>query len=380
MRPKHFLMRMSLFLILTFGFAAFFFPVLIKAFLANVWLNSLILSCLFFGIGFTFLQVYLLEPEMKWLESCRDNKELPSRRPRLLAPLVNVFKDSIGNAHLSTFSMRALLDSVDARLDDSREISRFLPGLLVFLGLLGTFWGLVQTVGSIAYVIANLNFTGQGGMENESVKFFDELKAGLSAPLAGMGMAFSASMFGLAGSLILSFLDLQAGQAYRNFSKELEEWLSTLTRLPLASLEPDKTQSGGTVYIMALMEQTNETINHLFRMLKSTEDSRGSLNLALAGFAEKVGTLTDQMKTEQTLMIKIAQSQIELQGAIKKFSDGMDHLGIDEATKLNLRNLDSISVKILEEMSAGRKHVVDEVRDEIRLLSRTIANLAQGEN
>ena len=377
MRPKHFLMRMFLFLLATLSVVTFILPVLIKAFLANIFINFLIVSCLLFGIIFIFLQVYLLEPEMKWLESCRKNKTLPSGQPRLLAPLINVFKDSVGNSHISTFSMRALLDSVDARLDDSREISRFLPGLLVFLGLLGTFWGLVQTVGSIADVIGSLNFTGQGSMENDSVKFFDQLKSGLSAPLAGMGLAFSASMFGLAGSLILSFLDLQAGQAYRNFSKELEEWLSTMTRLPISSMEPDKLQSGGSGYLMALMEQTNETINHLFRILKSTEDSRGSLSVNLAGFAEKISKLTDQMKTEQNLMVKIAQSQIELQGALKKFSDGMAHLGIDENTKLNLRNLDSISVKILEEMSTGRKQIVDDVRDEIRLLSRTIANLAQ---
>jgi hypothetical protein len=276
--------------------------------------------------------------------------------------------------------MRSLLDSVYTRLDDSREISRFLPGLLVFLGLLGTFWGLVQTVGSIADVISNLNFTGQGGLEGGSMQFFDQLKQGLKAPLAGMGLAFSASMFGLAGSLILSFLDLQAGQAYRHFSRDLEEWLSTLTRLPISAMDGERAQSGGSGYVMALMEQTNETMNHLFRMLKETEESRGSLSKSLAGFAEKIGKLTDQMKTEQTLMVKIAESQIDLQTTIKKFADTTAHLGLDASTKANLRNLDSIAVKILEEMSSGRKQVIEEVRDEIRLLSRTIANLAQNES
>jgi hypothetical protein len=379
MKPKHFLMRMFLFLFATFSLVIFILPVLIKAFLANIFINSLILLCLFFGIGFIFLQVYLLGPEVQWLEACRDDMPLPESTPKLLSPLVNVLKESTGTYSISTLAMRSLLDSVDTRLDDSREISRFLPGLLVFLGLLGTFWGLVQTVGSIADVISNLNFTGQGGIEDGSTKFFDDLKNGLKAPLAGMGLAFSASMFGLAGSLILSFLDLQAGQAYRHFSRDLEEWLSTLTRLPIASMESDKTQMGGSGYLLALMEQTNETMNHLFRMLKSSEDSRGSLSKTLAGFAEKVGKLTDQMKTEQNLMVKIAESQIELQTTIKTFSQSLTHLGIDDSTKTNLRNLDAIATKILEEMSTGRKQVIEEVRDEIRLLSRTIANLAGSE-
>lgn len=379
MKPKHFLMRMFLFLLITVTAIMFILPVLIKAFLANPVINTLILGCLCFGIIFIFIQVSLLGPEVQWLEACRDDLPFPEGQPKLLAPLVNVLKESTGTYNISTLAMRSLLDSVDTRLDDSREISRFLPGLLVFLGLLGTFWGLVQTVGSIAEIISGLNFTGQNNIEG-GVQFFDQLKQGLKAPLAGMGLAFSASMFGLAGSLILSFLDLQAGQAYRHFSRDLEEWLSTLTRLPITAMDSERGQSGGSGYIMALMEQTNETMNHLFRMLKETEDSRGSLGKSLAGFSEKVSKLTDQMKTEQNLMVKIAESQIDLQNTIKKFASATSNLGLDEATKNNLRNLDAIAVKILEEMSTGRKHVVEEVRDEIRLLSRTIANLAQNES
>ena len=153
----------------------FILPVLIKAFLANPVINALILGCLCFGIIFIFIQVSLLGPEVRWLEACRDDLPFPEGQPKLLAPLMNVLKESTGTYNISTLAMRSLLDSVDTRLDDSREISRFLPGLLVFLGLLGTFWGLVQTVGSIAEIISGLNFTGQNSIEG-GVGFFDQLK------------------------------------------------------------------------------------------------------------------------------------------------------------------------------------------------------------
>ena len=377
MKPKNFLLRMFLFLLIISSAVFFIFPVLMKAFMANVVVNSLIVFCLLFGIFFVFRQVYILVPEAKWLEDCKNDLDPPFYTPKLLAPLVNVLKES-NSSSMSTLSMRSLIDGVDARLDDSREISRFFPGLLVFLGLLGTFWGLIQTVSSIADVISGISFSSLSSSEDGAVQFFEQLKTGLKAPLSGMGLAFSASMFGLAGSLILSFLDLQAGQAYRHFSRDLEEWLSTLTRLPLSVTDNDRV-AGGSGYLMALLENTNETMNGLFRLMKETEDSRISVNKTMVSVAEKVGKLTDQMKTEQTLMIKIAEAQIDLHETLKNFSEGLKQGGLDDSTKSNLRNLEAITSKVLEEMTIGRKQVVDNIRDEIRLLSKTISNLAQGD-
>ena len=222
--PRIYLVRMAVFLILVGFLVLILFEPLKRAFFGNPGLNALIGGVLLVGIVLAGRQVIRLFREIRWVNhfSGADGRTL-ARPPILLAPMAALIGDPASRAGLSVTTVRSLVDSISARLDESRELVRYLAGLLVFLGLLGTFWGLIETVNSVGRIIGSLR-TG-----SDAAVLFDELKTSLSAPLAGMGISFSASLFGLAGSLILGFLDLQAGQAQNRFYTELEDWLASAT-------------------------------------------------------------------------------------------------------------------------------------------------------
>ncbi|MDX2266226.1 MAG: flagellar motor protein MotA, partial [Hyphomicrobiales bacterium] len=223
--PQVFLWRMFLFIVLVGLLGVILYDQILINFKANPGLNGLILGVLFFGVIFALQQVLRLYPEIRWVNNFRisDPGLAVERAPVMLAPMATMLRRRQGQAAISTIAMRSILDSIASRLDETRETTRYLVGLLIFLGLLGTFWGLLETIQSVSGVIGTLNATG------ESTTVFDELKTGLQRPLDGMGTAFSASLFGLAGSLILGILDVQAGQAQNRFYTELEEWLSGIT-------------------------------------------------------------------------------------------------------------------------------------------------------
>ena len=225
------------------------------------------------GIILVFRQVWMLNIEVNWIETYRSERPGLSvnAAPTLLAPMATMFGERSGELRITTVTMRSILDGVNARLDEERDLTRYLIGLLIFLGLLGTFWGLLQTVRSVADVISSLQVTG-----GELTQIFDSLKEGLNAPLTGMGTAFSSSLFGLAGSLVLGFLDLQAGSAQNRFYNELEEWLSGLTKVSGRSRTLEGDQSV-PAYIQALLEKTadpvfNGNIN-LFLLSSKASDS-----------------------------------------------------------------------------------------------------------
>src|SRR5215212_4401191 len=224
--PRIFLVRMTVFLILCSLILVVIHPQIWTAFKANPPLNALIIGVLIIGIILSFRQVVRLFPEVAWVNSFRlaDPGIALERAPKLLAPMAAILGDQAGRMSISSLTMRTLLDSIGTRLDEARELSRYMTGLLIFLGLLGTFWGLIDTVGSVGGVINNLKV---GGDANAT---FDSLREGLAAPLSGMGISFSSSLFGLAGSLVLGFLDLQMSQAQNRFYTELEDWLSTTVR------------------------------------------------------------------------------------------------------------------------------------------------------
>ena len=218
--PKIFLVGMTSFLVIV-GFVALILSAPITvAFAANPGLNSLIIGVLALGSVFAFRQVFRLFREIAWVNSLVSADPGRARTPLLLAPMATLLNAGAGARGLSTITTRAILDSVGTRLDEGRELNRYLIGLLVFLGLLGTFWGLLQTVHSIGLVIGSMKTGGS------NANMFEDLKSGLSAPLAGMSVSFTSSLFGLAGSLILGFLDLQAGQAQNRFYTELEDFLA----------------------------------------------------------------------------------------------------------------------------------------------------------
>jgi hypothetical protein len=244
-RPGVFLLRMLVFLALAGFVAAILWKQIFEAFISNPGLNAVIIGVLGIGIIYFIRQVARLYPEIRWVNSFRisDPGLVIDSKPQLLAPMATMLRDRRGSLSLSTAAMRTLMDSIGSRLDEARDTSRYLIGLLVFLGLLGTFWGLLETISSVGSTIAALDVKS-----SDSVNLFEELKRGLAEPLRGMGTAFSASLFGLAGSLILGFLDLQAAQAQNRFYNELEEWLSHITELTPRGTEPGTADLTGTLH------------------------------------------------------------------------------------------------------------------------------------
>lgn len=293
-RPQIFLMRMFIFLILVAFIAAILYAQIWMAFLANPALNGLILAVLVVGIGYTFRQVLNLFPEIRWVNKFRiaDPGIKVPKPPVLLAPMATMLRDRRGLLSLSTSSTRSILDSIGTRLDESRETTRYMVGLLIFLGLLGTFWGLLETIASVGQTIGALDASG-----SDSLVVFEELKAGLEAPLSGMGTAFSSSLFGLAGSLVLGFLDLQAGQAQNRFYTELEDWLSGITDLSIAEA------SGQDVapQLRFAMRDVHRSIADLGAKLEAGGGDGGS-NEAVRNLAHGIENLVDTLRSEQTVL------------------------------------------------------------------------------
>jgi hypothetical protein len=319
-RPQVFLWRMMLFLILAVLLAIILdgqTGQLRQSFMANPGLNALIIGVLVVGIVYAFRQVLRLYPEINWVNNFRisDPGLTVEKTPVLLAPMATMLRDRTGHFSLATGSTRSLLDSVASRLDEQRETTRYLVGLLIFLGLLGTFWGLLQTVSSVGSTIGALDTSG-----GENVMLFDQLKEGLAGPLKGMGTAFSCSMFGLAGSLILGFLDLQAGHAQSRFYNELEDWLSGITELQSA----DAGVAGVPPQLRFALLDMQRSLSDLSEKVevKLLSDNTGD---AVKDLAQGVDKLIRQMRAEQKVVREWAdeqaQQQHELASVLRQITD-----------------------------------------------------------
>lgn len=307
--PQTFLWRMVLFVVIATLLTIILAGILMTAFLANPFLNGLILAVLALGIVFAFIQVVRLYPEVKWVNNFRvgDPGLEVTRPPVLLAPMATMMSDQVGQVSLSTTSMRSLLDSIGTRLDEARDYLRYMVGLLVFLGLLGTFWGLLDTINSIGETIRSLDVGS-----NESGVIFEELKAGLAAPLRGMGTAFSSSLFGLAGSLVLGFLDLIASQAHNRFYNDLEEWLSTVTELT-----PGEGGAGvNPAQMRFTMQDMQASIDGLTHQLREGTSGGAKDDEAISELADGVQQLVRQMRQEQKLVREWAQVQADQQAEV----------------------------------------------------------------
>jgi hypothetical protein len=377
-RPQKYLMRMAAFMLVVVVVMVGLADTVWKAFAANAALNGLIFATFLIGVAYVFGQVHRLTPEVRWIEVYRRNEPGLSvpKPPTLLAPMAAMLGERAGKMSLSATSLRSLLDTISSRLDESRETARYLIGLLIFLGLLGTFWGLIQTMGSLSLALGRLQIAAGGDVQT----VFRDLQAGLRAPLSGMGTAFSASLFGLAGSLILGFLDLQAGHAQNRFYNDLEEWLSSVTRLSSGGIG-DGDQSV-PAYVSALLEQTAESLENLQRIMARSEDNRASANTTLLTLADKLSTLSDQMRAEQDLMIRLAEAQVEIKPLLQRLAESSERAagGLDPASRTHLKNLDVYMMRLLEETSMGRKELIEDFRSEVKLLARTVATAIEHSN
>ena len=298
--PRIFLVRMLVFLVLCALVGVVLYKQITTAFFANPGLNALIGAVLFIGTILSFRQVIRLYPEVAWVNNFRiaDPGLAIDRRPTLLAPMAAILGgERTGRMTISQQTMRHLLDSIATRLDEARDISRYMTGLLVFLGLLGTFWGLIETVGSVGKVIDGLKVGGDAGA------LFDTLKGGLAAPLGGMGISFSSSLFGLAGSLILGFLDLQSSQAQNRFYTDLEDWLAGTVR----EYGGDAGGAGGD--LPAAIERLRVSME---------EGSNRGATAAMANLAEAIQGLVGHMRTEQQMIREWADGQSEQNREIKR--------------------------------------------------------------
>ena len=299
--PRIFLVRMLVFLVLCALVMVVLYKQIVVAFFANPGLNALIGAVLLIGTILSFRQVIRLYPEVAWVNNFRisDPGLAVARHPKLLAPMAAILGgERTGRMTISQQTMRHLLDSIATRLDEARDISRYMTGLLVFLGLLGTFWGLIETVGSVGKVIDGLKVGGDAGA------LFDTLKEGLAAPLGGMGISFSSSLFGLAGSLILGFLDLQSSQAQNRFYTDLEDWLASTVR----EYSGESAAGGGE-------------LQHAIERLRSTMEEGGGnrgTTAAMANLAEAIQGLVAHMRNEQQMIREWADGQGEQNREIKK--------------------------------------------------------------
>jgi hypothetical protein len=314
--PRIFLVRMLVFLILCGLIVVVIHPQIWTAFKANPPLNGLIIGVLGIGILLSFRQVIRLFPEVSWVNSFRlaDPGIALERPPTLLAPMAAILRDQAGSMSISSQTMRSLLDSIAIRLDEAREISRYMTGLLIFLGLLGTFWGLIETVSSVGGVINNLKVGSDAGAT------FDTLRDGLSAPLSGMGISFSSSLFGLAGSLVLGFLDLQMSQAQNRFHTELEDWLATTVSdiNTNTAVDPTALPIGSTIGEMGMaIERLREA------MTQSGPGSGKAATTAMANLAEAIQGLVHHMRTEQQMIRDWVDSQAEQHREIRRLLELM---------------------------------------------------------
>lgn len=374
-RPHRYLIRMIMFLVLVGLIGFILHQTLYRAFMSNPILDGFILGVLLIGILWNLRIVLRLFPEVKWAETLRQSRSalVQPDPPRLLGPLARLIASGVGGerTRLSLQASQAALDSLSGRLDEGREISRYLTSLLIFLGLLGTFYGLLLTVNAIANVIGGLT----AGDQNLDL-MFNQLKTGLAQPLHGMATAFSGSMFGLAGALILGFLDLTAGQAQNRFFNEMEEWLVGHMSMALPTMTG---MSGSAIpaYVNALLEQTAEHLESLQRVLSKNEETRSQLVSLMAGLQENMRQNAEAISANQRALQRVADVNAALSPYVRRMSEQnrsdsrTDHFDEDMARRME--RLDTTLASLTGAVTSGRDDLVEEVRNGLRLLAKTVA-------
>lgn len=384
-RPANYLVRMLIFLGVVALGVIFLGDRVLIFFEANPYLNGFILGVLFLGILNTFRLTIMLYPAVNWIRAYQRDVTTQKRPPQVLSPMAKMIRERRGRLRLTTGTMRSLLDSIGTRLDEGREISRYMIGLLVFLGLLGTFWGLMETVTAIIDVIGTLSVSATDNFQT----VFNNFKEGLLASLSGAGTAFSSSLFGLAGSLVLGFLDMQAGQAQNRFYNDLEEWLSGMTRLSsLPEFEGDgqPTLSG---YIQALFENLAEGMEDMREAILRGEEERVAQSRNMDALTQRLTTLTEQMRAEQGLLTQLAETQIELKPTLEAMAQQRDGAQFAQVMRHEFQLLgnriaelqtDSATAdqQIARDAAAANHELMQELRHEFQLLARTLATTYEG--
>lgn len=338
-------------------------------FMSNPYLNGVIVTVFVLGVVSTFLQVWQLMKSVEWIEGFAANRagHRITVAPTLLAPLATLLRSRATMMHISATSSRSIQDSVAQRIDEDREITRYIGNTLIFLGLLGTFYGLATTVPALVETIRSLN-PGEG---ESGADIFGRLQSGLESQLGGMGTAFSSSLLGLAGSLVVGLLELFAGHGQNRFYRELEEWLSTITRLGFATNEEGGNEDSAMLSTFA--EHMGAQLDTMRGMLAQAEQTRGEADDHLAQLTRTIDRLIDVQRgavsgSTDALLIRIADGQDRL---VARLQEG-DGDGLDAESRMRLRSIDTQLLRILEELAAGRQETLADLRSDLAGLTRAI--------
>lgn len=345
-------------------------PRVLPVFLSNPYLNGFIVLVFVIGVLATFWQVVTLIGSVRWIENFVSENDAGAEAPRILAPLAALMRTRGKRMQISATSSRSILDSVAQRIDEAREITRYIVSLLIFLGLLGTFYGLATTVPALVDTIRSLTpAPGETGGQ-----IFERLQKGLQAQLGGMGTAFASSLLGLAGSLVVGLLELFAGHGQNRFYRELEEWLSSITRLGYAG-SGEGEGSGDQQLLVAVVDHMSEQMEHLQQMFAQSDESRAVVDDKLATLADSIERMTEMLERQSaptTALTRLAEGQERLIDALETRNKGDGDSGIDAESRMRLRSIDVQMLRILEEMSAGRQESMAELRTDLAQLTRAL--------
>ena len=349
------------------GFVAL--PRVLPVIEANPWLNGFIIFVFFLGVVACFLQVAQLIQSVRWIEHFVTDRDAGNRPPRLLAPLAALLRRRDRRLQITTSSTRSILDSVATRIDEAREITRYLVSLLIFLGLLGTFYGLATTVPALVDTIRSLAPSeGETNME-----VFTRLMSGLESQLGGMGVAFASSLLGLAGSLIVGLLELFAGHGQNRFYRELEEWLSTITKL---SFSGDGEQASDTGIVEQVLDQMTDQMERLTLMFSRAQEGQNEVDARLGQLADSVERMTERLEAtapSANSQARIAEGQERLAEVLAERETSE---GLDAESRMRLRSIDVQMLRLLEEVAAGRQESMAELRTDLAALNRTLTKLS----
>ncbi|NOD31455.1 biopolymer transporter ExbB [Ruegeria atlantica] len=341
-------------------------PYVLPVFYANPYLNGFILIVFFIGVFACFYQVTQLIGSVRWIEAfvggvVRED----ARTPQLLAPLASLLRERGARSQISSTSTRSILDSVAERVEEEREITRYITNVLIYLGLLGTFFGLATTVPAIVDTIRSLN--PQEGEEGLAV--FNRLMTGLEAQLQGMGVAFGSSLLGLAGSLIVGLLEVFAGHGQNRFYRELEEWLSSITRVGFAGGE----EGGAEIAVLTpVLDAMSEQMDALQDLFAAQESERAEVSAKLGQMVDVIAEMNNRQANTESVtsaLERVALGQDALLDHMREHGAGD---GIDAESRMRLRSMDVQLLRILEEISAGRQESLNEFRKDIELLVKAL--------
>ncbi|SEM96394.1 hypothetical protein SAMN04488077_11060 [Roseovarius tolerans] len=370
--PYRQIVLMVIVLVLT-GLGSFVaLPRVLPVFEANPWLNGFIFLVFVIGVIATFWQVFQLIGSARWIEGFA--AQVPghemTRAPSMLAPLATMLRSRGKRMQIASTSARSILDSVAQRIDEAREITRYIVSLLIFLGLLGTFYGLATTVPAVVDTIRSL--APQAG--EEGVDVFNRLMTGLEAQLGGMGVAFASSLLGLAGSLVVGLLELFASHGQNRFYRELEEWMSTITRVGFASGDSDGDGGGEQDAVAHVLDHMSEQMDALQNMLSQSDMSRAMVDQKLGVLADSIERLTHRMSDQnpvQVALMRMAEGQERLIETLEN-REVAPNEGLDAESRMRLRSIDVQMLRILEEISAGRQETMTELRSDLAALTRLL--------